>query len=93
MDVYNQWSSQIIEDNCGVQLKVYVQLNGFEKPLGMVQKWIPCFKMDCFLKMNTMLLMIMVVFQSHFNKGSLVDASKAQEIQLTVILEFILTRL
>ena len=58
MDVYNQWSSQIIEDNCGVQLKVYVQLNGFEKPWSMVQKWIPCLKMDCFLKMNTMLLMI-----------------------------------
>lgn len=82
MDVYNQWSSQIIEDNCGVQLKVYVQLNGFEKPLEYGTEVDSLFK-NGLLSENEYYAIddYVVVFQSHFNKGSLVDASKAQEIQ------------
>ena len=82
MDVYNQWSSRITEENCGVRLRVYVELSGFEKPIEYGVEVDSLFN-NSLISANEYYAIddYIVVFQSHFNKGSLVDASQAQEVQ------------
>ena len=54
-----------------------LNLVGLRSRWSMVQKWIPCLN-NGLLSANEYYAIddYIVVFQSHFNKGSLVDASK-----------------